>query len=325
MSAPTLTLVVNPTAGRGRAVRILPRVVQELLNGVPHGRVQVVRATSYDEARLRCIAAVEGARDVPVEGRRDCLVVMGGDGMMHLGLNAAAGTGVPVGLIPAGTGNDFCRGVGIPKSPVAAARVVAEGHTQAIDLTQVSGALADGANQRYVGSVVSTGYDARVNRRTNAMTFTLGSLGYAYSALAELARFEPLRYRITIDGVARQQTAMLIAVANAGIFGGGMRIAPDYSVTDGLLDLTIIHPVSRVTLLRLLPAMFSGAFVSDPSVERLRASRVTIDGDGLYGMADGEALGDVPLLLEAAPRALTVYVPAGREAQTSHTAAATRS
>jgi diacylglycerol kinase (ATP) len=173
----------------------------------------------------------------------------------------------------------------------------------------VSGELADGASQRYVGSVVSTGYDARVNRRTNAMTHTMGSLGYTYSALAELATFEPLRYRITMDGVPRKQTAMFIAVANAGFFGGGMMIAPDYSLTDGLLDITIVHPVSRLTLLRLLPKMFSGTFVSDPAVERLRATHVTIDGDELYGMADGEALGPVPLLLEAVPHALTLYVP----------------
>ena len=309
MQTPTLTLVVNPTAGRGRAVRVLPNVVQELLKGAPSARLQVVRATSYDEALMRCIAAVEWARSTVVDGRRDCLIVMGGDGMMHLGLNAAAGSGVPLGVIPAGTGNDFCRGVGVPKTAVAASLVIAEGITQDIDLTRVSGSLADGATQRYVGSVVSTGYDARVNRRTNAMTFTLGSLGYAYCALAELARFEPLRYRITMDGVPRKQTAMLIAVANAGFFGGGMKIAPDYSLTDGLLDVTIIHPVSRMTLLRLLPAMFSGRFVSDPAVERVRASHVTIDGDELYGMADGDALGPVPLLLEAVPYALTLYVP----------------
>lgn len=309
MLSPTLTLVVNPTAGRGRALRVLPRVVQELLNGVPNARLQVVRATSYEEARMRCIAAVEAARTFPIDGRRDSLIVMGGDGMMHLGLNAAARSDVPLGLIPSGTGNDFCRGVGVPKSAVAAARVIAEGFTQAIDLTLVSGELADGSSQRYVGSVVSTGYDAQVNRRTNAMTFSLGSLGYAYCALAELVRFEPLRYRITIDGVPRKQTAMFIAVSNAGFFGGGMQIAPDFSLTDGLLDITIVHPVSRMTLLRLLPTMFSGKFVSDPAVERLRATHVTIDGDDLYGMADGEALGPAPLLTEAVPQALNLYLP----------------
>ena len=307
--AAAITLVVNPTAGRGRAGKMLPKVVRELLGKVPEASLRVHQATSYEEARLRCIAAVETARPHPVGGRQDCLVVMGGDGMMHLGLNAAAASGVPLGLVPAGTGNDFCRGVGIPRNPLQAARVVAAGRTLTMDLTKVQGQLTQGATQRYVGSVVSTGYDARVNRRTNAMK----RASYAYAALAELAAFEPVGYQISIDGVARRQTAMLVAVANAGLFGGGMRIAPDFSITDGLLDVTVVHPVSRATLLRLLPSMFSGSFVSDPAVERLRAQRVTIDGDELYAMADGEALGPTPLLLEAAPGALVVYAPGEKQ------------
>ena len=160
-----------------------------------------------------------------------------------------------------------------------------------------------------MGSVVSTGYDALVNRRANALSMPLGSIAYAYAALAELAGFEPLRYRLVLDGVPRRQTAMLVGVANSGIFGGGMRIAPSYSITDGLLDVTIIHPVSRATLLRLLPAMFDGSFVRDPAVERVKVQRVEIDGDDLYGMADGEALGPVPLTCSAQADALTVYVP----------------
>ncbi len=305
--APTITLVVNPTAGRGKAGKLLPGVVRELLQRVPAASLRVHQAASYGEARMRCIAAVESARPHAIAGRHDCLVVMGGDGMMHLGLNAAGGSAVPLGLIPAGTGNDFCRGVGVPGKPLPAAKVVAAGDTKRIDLTRVQGQLVDGSSRRFVGSVVSTGYDARVNRRANAMTTSLGSLGYAYSALTELARFEPLVYDVSIDGIHRRQTAMLVAVANAGIFGGGMKIAPDYSVSDGLLDVTIVHPVSRMTLLRLLPSMFDGSFVSDPAVERLRAQRVTIDGPELYGMADGEALGPAPLLLEAVPQALTIY------------------
>ncbi len=306
---PTATVVVNPTAGRGRAGRVLPTVLRELLKGMPGVSLRVHQATSYAEARLSCIDAVESARPGMYGGRRDSLIVMGGDGMMHLGLNAAGGTQVPVGLVPAGTGNDFCRGVGVPAKAVAAARVIAAGNTVRMDLMQVEGHLASGASRCYVGSVVSTGYDSKVNRRANAMTMPIGSVAYAYAALAELAGFEPLRYRLTLDGVPRRQTAMLVGVANCGIFGGGMRIAPDYSVTDGLLDVTIIHPVSRATLLRLLPAMFNGSFVRDPAVERIRVHRVEIDGDDLYGMADGEALGPVPLTCTAQAAALTVYVP----------------
>lgn len=309
LDAPTATIVVNPTAGRGRAGRLLPSILRELLRGMPGVSLRVHQATSYEEARIRCIDAVEAARPGVYGGRRDSLIVMGGDGMMHLGLNAAGGTTVPIGLIPAGTGNDFCRGVGVPAKPLAAAKVIAAGSTVRMDLMQVEGNLLGGASRRYVGSVVSTGYDSKVNRRANAMTLPIGSIAYAYAALAELAGFEPLTYRMVLDGVPRRQTAMLVGVANCGIFGGGMRIAPDYSITDGLLDVTIIHPVSRATLLRLLPAMFNGSFVEDPAVERIRAQRVELDGDDLYGMADGEALGPVPLTCTARPSALTVYVP----------------
>ena len=309
LEVPTATVVVNPTAGRGKAGRALPKVLRELLLGMPGVSLRVHQATSYDEARLRCIDAVESARPGSYGGRRDSLIVMGGDGMMHLGLNAAGGTTVPIGVVPAGTGNDFARGVGVPTNPVAAARVVAAGATVRMDLMQVEGRLAGGASRRYVGSVVSTGYDALVNRRANALSMPLGSIAYAYAALAELAGFEPLRYRLVLDGVPRRQTAMLVGVANSVIFGGGMRIAPSYSITDGLLDVTIIHPVSRATLLRLLPAMFDGSFVRDPAVERVKVQRVEIDGDDLYGMADGEALGPVPLTCSAQADALTVYVP----------------
>jgi diacylglycerol kinase (ATP) len=103
---------------------------------------------------------------------------------------------------------------------------------------------------------------------------------------------------------------MFVAVGNAGVFGGGMRACPDADVTDGLLDVTVINPVSRFTLLRLLPRMFDGGFVHDPAVERLRAREVIVDGDGLFGMADGEELGAVPLHLRAVPDILSVFVPA---------------
>jgi len=304
---PTLTLVVNPTAGRGRARRLLPKVATALLTGLPGANLRVFQATSFADARLRCISAVEGARP-RVEGHRpDALLVMGGDGMMHLGLNAAAGTDVPLGLVPAGRGNDFCRGAGVPRETTAAVRAIIDGGSRRIDLMEARGSLVDGAERRWVGSIVSTGYDSRVNQRTNDLSWSLGGLSYAWTALAELAVFEPVPYRLLIDGVPREQTAMFVAIGNAGYFGGGMWGCPRADVTDGLLDITIVNPVSRMTLLRLLPAMFSGSFVKDPAVELLRAREVVVDGDGLWGMADGENLGPVPLRLRAVPRHVTLY------------------
>lgn len=305
----TLTLVVNPAAGHGRAAKLLPRVTGALVAGLPAHTVKVVRASSWQEAAAHCRAVVAEARAGESAGRRDSLLVMGGDGMMHLGLNAAATTTVPVGLIPAGRGNDFCRGVGVPTNAAAAVETIVAGGTRRIDLMSVSGNLVDGGQHRWVGSIVSTGFDGRVGYRTNQMKYSIGNLGYAVSALTELSRFEPLAYRVRIDGVLREQTAMFIAVGNAGWFGGGMQGCPRADVADGLLDVTVIHPVSRATLLRLLPAMFTGGYVKDPAVELLRAREVVVDGDGLYAMADGEELGPVPVSLRAVGDALTIYAP----------------
>lgn len=305
----TMTLVVNPSAGGGRGRRLLPKVTGGLLTGLPGASLRVFQTSSYEEARLRCIAAVEQARPAQEGRMADSLLVMGGDGMMHLGLNACATTQVPLGLIPAGTGNDFCRGVGTPISVLPAVNTIVEGHTSRIDLMSADGRLAGDAEHRWVGSIVSTGFDGRANRRANASSWSLGGLNYAYSALAELASFEPLPYRLMIDGQPRRQTAMFICVGNAGYFGGGMRGCPDAKVDDGLLDVTVVHPVSRVTLLRLLPAMYSGRFVHDPAVELLQAREVVVDGDGLFAMADGEELGQVPLTLRAVGNCLTVYTP----------------
>jgi diacylglycerol kinase (ATP) len=311
MAAATTTLVVNPTAGRGKAGRVLPDVMRVLFQGLPEGTLRVVRAVSYEDARAACVDAVAAARGKTGEAH-DSLLVMGGDGMMHLGLNAAAESGVPLGLIPAGTGNDFCRGAGVPLNPVQAAHVIVGGLTRRLDLSSVTGQLTHGGANRWVGCVVSTGYDARVSRSGNAMPVWWGSLAYAVAALKELRRFQPLSYRLLIDGQPRRQTAMFVAVANVAYFGGGMNIAPAGSPSDGLLDVTIIHPVSRFTLIRLLPSMFTGAFVRDPSVEILQAKEVIIDGDDLYGMADGEALGSVPFHVRVVPGALTVYCPPTR-------------
>lgn len=224
--------------------------------------------------------------------------------MAHLGLNACAHTAATLGIIPAGTGNDFVRGVGIPTSVKDAVEVLVSGHVKSVDLSRVTNA----SGTRYVGAVVSSGYDARVNRATNDIRVRLGALSYGVIALRELAAFEPLAYRIVIDGQPRELKAMLVAVCNTAMFGGGMRIAPDADPADGLLDVTIIGEASRGKLLRLLPAVYSGKFVSDDVVERLQARRVVVGGEDLFLMGDGEEMGGVPAIVEADPGALRVVV-----------------
>lgn len=301
MSTGTITLLVNPEAGRGRGRRRVPEVSEALAKALPGRHVEIELTTDQRDAELRAVEAVARAAG------GGSLVVMGGDGMASVGLNACAGTAVPLGIIPAGTGNDFCRGVGLPTSIAGAVEAIRAGRTRRMDLMSVTGSLSRQQTQRYVGSVVSTGFDERVNRRTNGLPVSVGTASYLFSVLTELRSFKPLRYNLTIDGRERSLDAMLVVVGNSGLFGGGMRICPDADVYDGLLDVTIIHPVPRSLLLRLLPQVFTGGFARHPAAELIRAREVTVDGPGLFGMADGEELGRPPFACEVCPGAVSVF------------------
>jgi diacylglycerol kinase (ATP) len=288
-----VTLVVNPSAGKGRAQEQLPQVAGRLRDAGLDLEIQLSR--DFSEARSMTRQAVRAQTDV--------LAVMGGDGMMHLGVNTCAGAEhTTLAMIPAGTGNDLCRGIGLaPYDPVAAAEVIAAGNVRSVDLARV--------NSTYVGAVLATGFDAMVNRRANALPWPKGALRYPLATMAELRVFSPLHYRLDVDGTVRDLEAMLVAIGNTASYGGGMRICPQADPTDGRLDVTIIHPVSRAKLVRLLPLMYSGRFARDPCVEQLRAERVDVEGPGLVGYGDGELIAATPLSVRAVPGAVRVCVP----------------
>lgn len=295
----SLTLVANPSAGKGRSQAALPQVGGALRDVGFDVSIQLSR--DFAEAQ----AMVQGA----VESGVDVLAVMGGDGMMHLGVNTVAAAHqagdrrTTLGLIPAGTGNDLCRGLGLdPADPVAATSVIAAGHAEPRDLIHVA--------DRYIGTVIGTGFDALVNARANRLPWPRGQSRYALATLAELRTFSPLRYRLTVDGRTLTLDAMLVAIGNTSSYGGGMKICPDADPTDGLLDVTIVHPVSRLKLVQLLPRMYSGTFVRDACVEQLQAHDVVLEGTQLVGYGDGERIGPAPLTVTSMTAALPVFVPA---------------
>lgn len=293
-----IRLVVNPAAGKGRALELLPLVAGKLRDG--GGNVEILLSRDFAEAQSMTRQAIQDDADV--------LAVMGGDGMMHLGVNTVAAAQLSgrnrttLGLIPAGTGNDLSRGIGLdPHNAVAAAAIIAAGHRRFVDLARVG--------DTFVGAVLATGFDALVNRRANQMPWPRGSTRYAVATMAELRVFSPLQYRLILDGEVREQLAMLVAIGNTSSYGGGMLICPKADPYDGLLDVTIIHPVGRLKLLRLFPEMYSGKFVRDPCVEQLRVREVTVDGPGLVGFGDGEMIAAAPLTVCCVPRALPVFAP----------------
>lgn len=284
-----IALLTNPTAGKGRGARYRD-VALERLRGAGH---TVRNLTGRDAAEAQDLA------HQAVADRVDALVVVGGDGMVHLAVQAAAGTGVPIGLVPAGTGNDVARYFGVPrKDPVAAANLVLAGRTRTVD-------LARSGTQHFV-TVLAAGFDAIVNERANKMTWPKGQMRYNMATLAELRTFEPIPYTLDLDGETRSLQAMLVAVGNGPSFGGGLRITEGALLDDGLLDVVIIKPMSKVGLVRTYPKLFRGTHTTHPQYEHHRVRRVTVAAPGIVSYADGERFGALPLTVECAPGALTV-------------------
>jgi len=236
----------------------------------------------------------------------DALVALGGDGMANLALQAVAGTTTPLGIIPAGTGNDLAAALGMPSAdPSAAARLVAE-------LLQGLGPRPmDAVSTAYgwYGCVLGAGFDSRVNDRANRMTWPKGKARYNIAMLAELRVFTPVPFLVTIDGEVLETEAMLVAVGNAPTYGAGIRVCPDAVIDDGLLDVTILGPVSKVEFLRVFPKVYSGGHRDHPAVRMLRGREVRIEAQGVNAYADGEFHGALPLTCTVMPGAVQVLAP----------------
>jgi diacylglycerol kinase (ATP) len=285
-----IAVLVNPTAGRGRGARAA-RVAVTVLRERGH-RVRELVGRDGDEA------ADLAARAVAAEP--DGLVVVGGDGMVHLALQQTAGSPVPLGVVPAGTGNDVARYLGVPRRDAhAAAAIVADGHVRKID-------LARAGSVHYV-TVLAAGFDSKVNERANAMTRPRGQMRYNLAVAAELRTFRPIRFALELDGVRRDVDAMLVAVGNGPSYGGGLRMCEGAVLDDGLLDVVLIKPVSKVELVKVFPRLFKGTHVTHPQYEHHRVTRVSLAAPGISAYADGERLGGLPMTVEVAPRALTVF------------------
>jgi diacylglycerol kinase (ATP) len=286
-----VVVLVNPTSGRGRGMRVATEVAGRLRDaGVParlvHGR---------DAAD-----AVDVARKV-VDERPDALVAVGGDGLVHLAVQALAGTDVPLGVIPAGTGDDIARALGIPLDTAAATATVLAGTARTIDLGRV--------RDEWFAGVLYAGFDSAVNERVNTMTWPHGRLRYDLAILLELRSFEPLRFIVEMDGEESQLEAMFVSVGNTRQYGGGLRICPDAEPDDGLFDVTIIAPVPRRVVPVLLPKLYKGTHVTHPAVRMFRARTVGLAASGVVAYADGERIGPLPLHAEIVPGALRVITP----------------
>ena len=284
-----VAVLTNPTAGRGR--------------GRLAGQVSVARLRDAGfDVRDLCGRDAGEALDLAHEAVSAgvwALVVVGGDGMAHLGAQAVAGTATHLGIVPAGTGNDVARYLDLPRTNAAAAadRVVAS-TPRRIDLAR--------CGSTYFVTVLAAGFDAVVNERANGMTWPRGQMRYNLATLAELRTFAPIDYTLDLDGVGHRVAAMLVAVGNGPSFGGGLRITEGASLDDGMLDVVLIRPMSKARLVRCYPRLFRGTHVHLPEYEHHRVRNVTVAAPGIVAYADGERLGPLPLTIESVPGALSV-------------------
>jgi YegS/Rv2252/BmrU family lipid kinase len=288
-----VALVCNPSAGGGRAARVLPEVEAALRDLDVSFHTEITRDLQH--ARALALAAAAGG---------EVTVTLGGDGLA--GCAAGALREVPgsvLGVLPGGRGNDLARVLGIPRELAAACRVIAAGRDRPLDVGDVAG-------RTFVG-IASLGFDSDANRIANEAPARLGNLVYAYGALRALAQWKPARFTLGLDGgESLQFSGYSVAACNSKAYGGGMFLAPDAELDDGLLDVVTTAAVPKARFLANLPKVFKGTHIDEPAVRVQRTARLSVASDRPFVVyADGDPIGETPVTIRAVPAALRVLAP----------------
>lgn len=286
-----LSLIVNPSSGGGRASRALAPVRTALeRHGLEH----------HVELTLDLAHARELARTAVAAGEMP--VAYGGDGLVAAVADAVRGTEAVIGVLPGGRGNDFARCLGLPLDAVSATAVLADGRPTSIDMGTAGG-------HAFLG-IATCGFDSEANRIANAARLIRGRFVYTYGGLRALAGWRPASFKLRVDGVEHALYGYTVAVANAAMHGGGMLLAPDASLADGLFDVVLIADMPRGRFLRVLPTVFRGSHVQLDEVRILRGARVELIADRPFTIyADGDPLAVLPATLSVLPAAVRVMAP----------------
>ncbi|BCZ23924.1 diacylglycerol kinase [Mycobacterium senriense] len=289
--------LTNPVSGHGAAVRAAQLAIARL-----HRRgVEVVEIIGDDAQDARYLVGAA------MEKGTDAVMVTGGDGVVSNALQVLAGTEIPLGVIPAGTGNDHAREFGIPtKDAEAAADVVVDGCTESIDL----GLIRDSSGaEKWFGTVAATGFDSLVTDRANRMSWPHGRLRYYVAMLAELSQLRLLPFRMVLDGKELHADITLAAFGNTRSYGGGLQICPGADHTDGLLDITMVHEASRTKLVRLFPTVMKGTHINLDEVRTARAKSIHVECPGINVYADGDFACALPAEISVVAGALQILRP----------------
>jgi diacylglycerol kinase (ATP) len=289
-------MVVHPASGLGQAGRVAGTVADRL------------RTVVADLVTVEASTVAESHRLMKDAGHLDLLVVVGGDGSAHQGIQFCADTNTPLAIVPAGTGNDIARTLaGAEQDPIdateALVRAIKDGTQTTIDL----GRVTDGP---WFAGVLCAGFDSAVNERANRMRWPSGPRRYDLAILAELAKLKPGRLTVEDDSGRSELDATQIAVGNIPYYGGGIPVCPTADPADGLFDVTLLRRASRFDLVKLLPGLRTGNHVHSPIVTTSRTAKIRLgEANGWVAYADGERVGPLPVEVTCVPNALKVVGP----------------
>jgi len=288
-------VVANSSAGKGRAEKLS----QEFINLLNSNNLEskLINVSTFEETNAQLDVAIQS-------NQFKYLIAVGGDGLVNLCLQKVAEKNVVLGVVPAGTGNDFARAVGFyGKSVSEIFSIILNRTPEKVDL----GKIVTKSGDRWFVQVLSTGFDAVVNSVANRVKWPKGKSKYTIATIIVLSRFRKIAYKIQIDDQILDQDVMLLSVANGECYGGGMRICPGASNSDGVFDILVVRPVSKLVLLTIFPKVFKGNHIPHPKIDFYQGRKIKLSGDAL-AYADGEFVSDLPLEVTNIPRALTTWL-----------------
>ena len=283
-------VVVNPKAGQGAAASLATQVVGFLASR----EIAYLMISPNSAAETKSLVS-ESLRN----GEASKLLSVGGDGLFHLLLQLVMEFKVPLAVAPGGTGNDFYRTLGWFDSEL----IEYLEHLISTEPTFVDVGVADG---EYFGAVLSSGFDSVVNERANKMKWPKGPAKYNVAIALEFPKFNAIEFKLFADEKVLEVEAMLIAIGNGQSYGGGMRVCPNADLHDGLLDIMILHPVSKMEFIKVFPTVYQGTHIEHPQVQVIRAKKVRIESSAI-AYADGERIGQLPVQVESLPQTLLTW------------------
>lgn len=288
-------LVVNESAGKGKALYLANQFSKLLVNS--NQEFTLIHETSYEKTieKLKSSLSTNSYKKV---------IAIGGDGLVNLCLQYLARSGITLGVIPAGTGNDFARAVGVNGLSV---NKIFDLYTKSDPAEIDLGLVKSQSSERWFVQVLSTGFDAEVNSRANKIRWPKGKSKYTIATVRTLAKFRPITYEIEMDGHKLSQSAMLFTIANGKTYGGGMRICPGASNSDGFFELLLVRPVSRFVLLTIFPKVFKGNHIPHQKIDTYQAKEVKISAS-TSSYADGEYVANLPITVTNVGNALSTWL-----------------